>query len=276
MGLSTDTLLHQTDFRNLTEIIRNKNFKVSYSKETLECKTPKMTEAKGYKFVFPMISFSEIPISSLHNHLYRYGDCIIGMKKEWAISNRINQVHYYQKESILMDSFLEIYNIYYKEVMENGNKTDEILQVFHHLDFQMIHSKNYSGEVKKKYFEDKNYFFSEEKEWRYVPDNENIGHTLSKKLDVYEKDKEKFQNEIGKKVLRFEFDDIRFLILDTEEQKKDIVHILSKLSHKNHLNLFTNDEVKHNFFGYKNTSMEFYQLKKDNDEFNKKLKNIKL
>ena len=272
MGLSTDTLLHQTDFGNLIKIIKEKHFKVSYSEERLECKTPEMTEPKGYNFVFPMISFSEIPISSLHNHLYRYGDCIIGMKKEWAISKRINQVHYYQKESVLMDSFMEIYNRFYNEVMGRDNRTDtDILHVFHHLEFQVIHSKNYSGEVKTNHFEDDNYFFAEEKEWRYVPINENIGYTMSKQPKLFKKDKEKFQTEIGKKVLPFEFDDIRFIILDTEEQKKEIAHILSELPHKSYLNLFTNDEVKQNFFGYKNTSMEFYQLKKENEELNKKL-----
>lgn len=266
MGLSTDTLLHQTEFKNLKQILSNKFFKTSYCKETLECKTPEMTMPKMYKFVFPIISFSEIPISSLHNHLYRYGDCIIGMKKEWAINNRMNQVHYYQKESFLTESLLEIYNRYYINVMEIGNKTGDILQVFHQLDFQMIHSKNYSGEVKTKYFEDKNYFFSEEKEWRYVPANENKGYTLSKKPDVYEKDKEKFQNEIGKKVLNFGFNDIRFIILDSEEQKDEIIQLLAKLNSHDQINIFTNDEVIRNFFGYKNSSIEIYQLKKENQE----------
>lgn len=42
MGLSTDTLLHQTEFKNLRKILSNKFFKTSYCEETLECKTPEM------------------------------------------------------------------------------------------------------------------------------------------------------------------------------------------------------------------------------------------
>lgn len=262
MGLSTDTLLHQTEFENLRQILINKFFKTSYCKETFDCKASKMSPSKGNKFVFPMICFSEIPISSLHNHLYRYGNCIIGMKKEWAIFNRMNQVHYYQKESFLMDSLIEIYNRYYFEVMERNNKTEDILDVFHHLEYQIIHSKNYSGEVETNNYKDNNYFFSEEKEWRCVPKNIKRGVTLSILPAIFDKKKAYFQNKIGKIKLPFELSDIRFLILDSENQKEEIIQLLHKLDSSCHVNIFTNDEVKLNFFGYKNTSIDFYHLKK--------------
>lgn len=270
MGLSTDTLLHQTEFKNLRKILSNKFFKTSYSKETFDCKEPKMISSKGNIFYFPMICFSEIPISSLHNHLYRYGNCIIGMKKEWAISNRMNQVHYYQKESVLMDSLIEIYNRYYLEVMERNNKNEDILDVFHHLEYQIVHSKNYSGKVETKDFEDENYFFSEEKEWRSVPKNIKRGVTLSIHPDYFKKNKERLQKKIGKKTLPFELSDIRFLILDSDEQKEEIIQLLYKLDSTCHINIFTNEEVKLNFLGYKNTSFDFYQLKKENQMLREK------
>lgn len=270
MGLSTDTLLHQTDFSNLIEIVKKKNFKVSYCSEKFGFKDS-LEEEKGYRFVFPMICFSEIPISSLHNHLYRYGDCLIGMKKEWANTKRLNQVHYYQKESVLVEYLLDTYNVFYQQVMNIKNKDKDVLKVFCYLEYQMAHSKNYSGKVDSKNFEDDDYFFAEEKEWRYVPVNEHKDLTMSIKSDIFESKKSEFQAKIGKKILPFEIDDIRFIILDSEEQKKEIAHILSELPRKGHLNLFTNDEVKHNFFGYKNTSMEFYQLKKENQMLREKL-----
>ena len=102
MGLSSNTLIQQTSFDNLKKILSSEAFRVSYCYE-------EFTYSGGqiYKHVFPMVCFSEIAINSLHNHLFRYGDCIIGMKKKWAMDNKLNQVHYYQKNSNLTKSLFK-------------------------------------------------------------------------------------------------------------------------------------------------------------------------
>lgn len=63
MGLSSNTLLHQTNHAGLSGIIRDKGFKVLYSLEEIKSPSP-----YPFKFAFPMISFSDIPFTELSSH----------------------------------------------------------------------------------------------------------------------------------------------------------------------------------------------------------------
>jgi hypothetical protein len=58
IGLSSNTLLHQTNHAGLSGIIRDKGFKVLYSLEEIKSPSP-----YSFKFAFPMISFSDIPFT---------------------------------------------------------------------------------------------------------------------------------------------------------------------------------------------------------------------
>ena len=65
MGLSSGTLLHQTNYNGLSGIIKERGFKVLYSHEKIKYPTE-----LDFEYAIPMISFSDIPFSELSSHLY--------------------------------------------------------------------------------------------------------------------------------------------------------------------------------------------------------------
>ncbi len=288
MGLSSGTLIHQTEFSSLKDIIEGKSFRVSYCVEEFEYRI--ITSAKShsgttYIHVFPMVSFSEIPINSLQFHLYRYGDCLIGMKKDWGLKNKLNPVHYCNYESNLTESLIAVYHTYNllgyidtheKDVKTTGSVHDEMINdTLQHLEYQIAHTKNYRGSVKTKRYEDNDYYFSEEKEWRFVPLPTDEMPRLSLHIDNFNKHKEKYQTEIGEIKLNFNFSDISYIIVNDETQRDEIIKILARDGAHFHTNVFTNQEVKQNFFGYKNASIEEYEIKVERHSLLKKLEEMK-
>lgn len=262
MGLSSNTLIHQSNFDSLKKILISNEFKMSYSKE--EFTHINQEGPSTYIHVFPMICFSEIPIASLQNHLHRYGSCIIGMDKPWAIVNGLNQVHYYQQQSVLAHSLFKTYHYFFKKIKATPIKLEDkqyqdLQRTFNNLEYQMAFAKNYSGAVRSGRYKAPNYVFAEEKEWRLVPENTDPTGPLSLSPKLFNEDKLKYQKEIGEITLEFELDDINYLVFETEEQKKEVRKLLQLEHSEKHINLFTNDEIKKNFFGFNNLSIDEYE-----------------
>lgn len=74
MGLSSNTLWHQTKKDGLKGIIRDKCLYLSYSVEDLT--------SLGYKskFAYPMVSVCDLPLSETGNYLKKYGDYYCGVE----------------------------------------------------------------------------------------------------------------------------------------------------------------------------------------------------
>jgi hypothetical protein len=278
MGLSSGTLIHQTEYSSLKQIISGMSFKVSYSVEEFEYRnviSPKSYGGTSYIHVFPMISFSEIPINSLQYHLYRYGECVIGMKKDWGYVNRLNPVHYCSYQSNMAKSLIASYNFFNmggyhkldKEYFDEGvvNEQEIFNNTLQHLEYQMAHSKNYRGRVETKTYKDDDYFFSEEKEWRYVPLHTSDNTRLSLHIDSFLADKDSYQEKVGEEKLNFSLNDLSYIIVDNDLQKNEIIDLLSNKGDNVHINIFTNDEIKESFLGYKNQSINEYNLRTERD-----------
>ncbi|WP_299160912.1 abortive infection system antitoxin AbiGi family protein [uncultured Tenacibaculum sp.] len=241
-------------------------FRVSFSKEDFYIGEPEYTEY-FYEHIFPMISFSEIPISSIHNHLYRYGDCIIGIDLNWAIENGCNQVHYCQQASIITESLFTTYHHYNDLIL--GNEVlntplyEERKRSFEHLEYQMAFTKNYKGKVVSVNYKNDNYIFAEEKEWRFVPFNDSEDSPLSLEPKKFEENKEEYQNKIRENGLEFGLSDINYLVVETDEQKIEIRNMIIDLNKDIHINIFTNKEILNRFLGYKNSSIKEYKLNEE-------------
>lgn len=273
MGLSSDTLIQQTNYESLKSIITEKSFRVSYCEEQFDNGTPEEPEI-AYFHVFPMICFSEIPISSLHKHLYRYGDCIIGIDQKWAIKNGFNQVHYCQRASIITKSLFETYRYFNEKIAGQTILQTPIykeqLKSFTHLEYQVAFTKNYSGEVSSKKYKDASYIFAEEKEWRFVPTNQHHDRPLSLVPDEFKSNKGKFQREIGKNKVPFTLNDINYIVVETNKQKLEIRNILFNEDKNIYVNIFTNSEILQRFLGYKNPSIKEYNLLLENEKLKRK------
>ena len=99
MGLSPSTLFHFTSKKGLKGILQN-NFKVKYCLEEID------NDEKPVEIAIPMVSFCNIKISEITEHIEKYGYYGIGLSKEWAFEKNLNPVIYMNSKSSLCSNLL--------------------------------------------------------------------------------------------------------------------------------------------------------------------------
>lgn len=215
MALSSNTLFHFTNKTALFGILKDK-FKIKYCLETIE------THSKPFEFGIPMVSFCDIPLSEVKDHMSKYGSYGIGMKKNWAKKNGLNPVLYIDQNSSLIRSYHHIYNnllesTFILSLNENDQNLVNILRYF----------KNYQADLKRKNGSiTKDYKFADEREWRYVPEAKEIQMMLSPKnyrrIELLNDLKKPLENLR----LNFDINDIAYIIINDESEILDlIVHV---------------------------------------------------
>jgi len=254
MGLSSNTLWHQTDFYPLQSIVKSKKINVNYSLEDLKSDSP-----FPFNYAFPMISFSDIPLSEFGAHIGKYGGHSIGFKREWIVSKNFSPVSYYSNRSILLRELIERIEYLKQDYSNLNDEQKHDLKVFL---FQLAHSKNYEGElIKLKY---KNYRFSDEREWRFVPqieffDNEIMDFIIDS--DDYFNKRGLVDAKLKNMCLDFTYDDINYIIVEKVDQiekiKKTIVQTFFSENpsikmfpwEKQNISFFTQTQVQNDIFG---------------------------
>lgn len=198
---------------------------------------------------FPMISFCDLPLSLIKEHIQRYGNYGIGMKKDWGILKKLNPVIYIESNSIIArdldDSLLHLNDLYdaIEEFSKNLNKRSSMK--FLNVDKTMVKAgklhlnifrylKNYEGALNRNGKIIKKYRFYDEREWRYVPefDNKDIKNHLDNKAYARYRQKSKAKPLLDKIVLEFTADDIEYLIV---KSNKDIPRLIKKIQGTNNL-----------------------------------------
>lgn len=253
MGLSSNTLLHQTNHAGLSGIIRDKGFKVLYSLEEIKSPSP-----YPFKFAFPMISFSDIPFTELSSHLYKYGGFSIGIKREWIIRNKFSPVCYFSSSSVLLRDIIERI-VFYETKLSNG----ETISSDEERDFELIirilsYVKNYEGslKLKKKNKQYSNYRFSDEREWRFVPSIAELYNDINNLIlsEAEYQHKDDYINRVGNPSIPITVNDISYIIVDQEHQIEDfrnkIISSFSPEPHEiNRINFFTAKQCENDFLG---------------------------
>jgi len=228
MGLSSNTILHQTSKESLKYFINQKAFPLSYSTEFLKSTSPLKPE-----IVFPMISFSDIPLSELHQHLRRYDDYTIGMSKEWAKRKKLNPVLYFEEKSVFTREIVEKFDFIMQKHFFDKNNEENKNDFFFFMRI-LAYAKNYEGELHTKKVNYNNYRFSDEREWRYVPEVAEIGENLFyQTVTEYNKNKENYKKLISNYKLPFTLSDINYIIVNKKEEIDEFYELL--------MNVFSND-----------------------------------
>jgi hypothetical protein len=254
MGLSSNTLWHQTDYNSLIKIIKSEKLNVSYSLEDLKSNSP-----YPFNYAFPMISFSDIPLSEFGAHLDKYGGYSIGFKRDWIVRNNFSPVSYYSNRSILLRELIERVEYLKQDYSNLNDEQKHDLKVFL---FQLAHSKNYEGElIKKKY---KNYRFSDEREWRFVPQIEVFDDEINDFIidsHAYKIDRSLVEVKLKGMCLEFTFDDLNYIIVEKVDQIERIKKIIEQSYllanpsvkifpwEKLNVNFFTQKQIKNDIFG---------------------------
>lgn len=254
MGLSSNILWHQTQKENLKKILKNKQFRYSYS---LEC--------IGYgdnelKMAFPMLSLCDIPIADISEYLLKYGGNSIGLSREWGIKNAITPVIYCEKTSALLNNIESI-------IANTKSKTiEDFFWIF------LSHLKNHEGKLPK--YKYKKYRFYDEREVRIIPKKEDlqkVGEEIALTENEYNNHKARnndsslLSNEL---TVSFDYSDIRYFILKDERSVNEIKEILSKEIDlgKSTICFFTITQIKEDFIGENHN--EVIELEKNiNDKF---------
>lgn len=215
MAISTNSIIHYTlSFDVLCKIL-DEGFKLKYCGEKLDLGT-----AKGSNAAHPMVSFCDIPLTESSAHFKSYGFYGIGLYKEWAFRKELNPVLYIEKNSYMAKSLSSMIEcVRQKDSGSIGNEM-YLLKAF---------TKNYSGNLVTSTRKEKNYIFYNEREWRYVPQKEDIESTISTLLSYYEENKDSLNAKIANFRLKFEPQDISYIIVKSTNEIPDIIRYLKDI-----------------------------------------------
>src|SRR5579864_7830395 len=131
MSLISNSLIHLTQEKSSLIGILTENFKIKYCIEEL------LTQTGVLSYAVPMVSFCDIPMSEIKQHISKYGSYGIGLTKNWGQRNNLNPVFYVDKNSSIGKAYYEIFFDLFKTSKVSINKISEndakLLDVFRYM-----------------------------------------------------------------------------------------------------------------------------------------------
>jgi hypothetical protein len=224
MPLSSNTLIHFTENKENLMGILSDNFKLFYCKETI------ILDEKENTFLVPMVSFCDIPLSEVKDHISKYGNYGIGLTKDWGKRNGLNPVLYVAQKSMVSKNIRKVINHHAKNItgIDLNEANEEIKSA---LDI-IRYMKNYEGTLKRENELRENYRFSDEREWRFVPDfSPDYEMLIPMKDSQLKRDNANFS--ISNIRLEFEPNDIRYIIINEDSEIPEFIrHLRDSKGHK--------------------------------------------
>lgn len=225
MALSSNSLIHFTSDKESLKGILENNFKVFNCRESI------VLDSRKSSWIIPMISFCDIPLSEIKDHISKYGHYGIGMTKEWAVRKGLNPVLYMAKTSMLSKSYKKAWD---KSVVESPDQEDwsEDERCFSDV---LRYIKNYDGDLVRKGSTIKDYRFSDEREWRYVPPYSSKYEFLVS-TEWYERDNNKSDADAKLESLRLGFEpgDIKYIIIEKDAEIGEFIDHLRRAKGKSY------------------------------------------
>ncbi|GHU91455.1 hypothetical protein FACS1894155_11140 [Bacteroidia bacterium] len=159
-----------------------------------------------------MVCFCDIRLSDISAHTKEYGDYGIGLGKEWGVRKELNPLIYISSQhSGILGSFSDIITNQDKAIRNSAAKL-------------FLHFKPYSGEQNGK-----NRNFYNEREWRYIPEENSKIMSLSKEKFDEDIERESVNMKLAnKKGLDFSFNDIKYIILKSQSEKQEISKVIAR------------------------------------------------
>jgi Putative abortive phage resistance protein AbiGi, antitoxin len=250
MAISTSSIFHFTNSYETIISILEEGFRVTYCLEEYELGNGTV------ELGISMISFADIPLAQLNQSVSNYGSYCIGLSKEWAAKKHINPVLYMDQNSYLSQVFCDYLDLIqskpdinvkyeYNEVEEGkveikyiGNNENEIaLKMMNGL---LTFIKNSNGTLRRRNQpEVPNFNFYAEREWRYVPSEQDFNEARFTYIPILQKksiddwrDKDGTKQFIPRLNLNFIAQDITHIIVSSEDE---VIDLISKLKSQTHL-----------------------------------------
>jgi len=210
MAISTNSIIHYTNSLETLKLILEQGFKIKYCYEKLQLGVGFSNTAH------PMISFCDIPLSNAKQHFNAYGKYGIGLTKDWAFKNKINPVLYIDRHSSIAEVIHEL--IKSKEQVEQIQRLKSC-------------TKNYAGKVERENISEEEYRFYDEREWRFIPTKEDkefakCRSAISIPKNSYDINKHKYNEQVSSYRIKFEPDDISYIIVKSTSEITEIITFL--------------------------------------------------
>lgn len=173
----------------------------------------------------PMVCFCDISLGQINNHIKTYGSYGIGMTKEWGIKNKLNPLIYINQNSELADSVSKISSSLFNLLCnscnsDSQNATDEFFKISKFL-------KPYSGDFNRNKELIKNVRFYNEREWRYIPNLNEVDNIVMSKEDFENPIKlAEENNKLSKYKLSFTPKDIKYIFVKEEKEIHSMIQSL--------------------------------------------------
>ncbi|MBX3711428.1 MAG: hypothetical protein KF800_05660 [Lysobacter sp.] len=216
MPISPNSIIHFTKSKESLKGILSDNFKLKYCREIMP-----FSDEQVVVYV-PMVSFCDIPLSQVKEHIEKYGEYGLGLTREWAVKNKLNPVLYVEPSSHLSESYLAVINQFFPGAVE---QSDEESQGLRNIADFLRYMKPYQGPLIREGREHGSYRFSDEREWRFVP-----SHQAECEMLYTEHDGEGYRKKAALSLdalrLHFEPNDIKYIIIkDDSEISEFISHL---------------------------------------------------
>ena len=210
------SIIHFTsEFETLKTIIKSLSLRVFYCKEDFYLGENKVSSA-----VHPMISFSEHVVKAINNKNITYGKFGIAFTNSWINKNKIHQVLYIEKNSLVAKSLAELLKARRKNAKEQ-------LSPKVRLSIMTIKCFTKNSRGYNSYFGINDYDFKSENEWRYVPTKRQIdGKPISLSKSNYLADPDFYNDALKSYPLKFSANDIEYIFVSTEKQKNIIERLI--------------------------------------------------
>jgi hypothetical protein len=221
MGLSPSTLFHFTSKKGLLGILKE-NFKIKYCLEEIS------HAEKPVKIAIPMVSFCDIKISEITEHIEKYGYYGIGLSKDWAIQNGLNPAVYVNTESSFCNDLISVARKLFSD--KKIDQTERVKQAN-----ILRYIKTYEGSLTRKGKTIQKYRFADEREWRYVP-NYDSSFLAWLGLEQYSTpEQKKLRNEeLKNEKLTFTANDILYIIVKEEKEIDEIIRHIRNVKGMNY------------------------------------------
>lgn len=221
MALSSNSLVHLTKEKQSLIGILTENFKLKYCVEKV------LTRVGTLSFAVPMVSFCDIPLSEIKDHIDKYGSYGIGLTKAWGQDRGLNPVFYVEKNSAISQSYHEVFNSMFKDkklkVTDIPENDAKLLDIFRYM-------KNYEADLEREEEIQRNYRFADEKEWRYVTTKDESYMVINSKTYL---ERKADANELLKEIrLYFEPKDIKYIIVKHDHEITEFIDILRRTKKK--------------------------------------------
>ncbi|MDJ1503540.1 abortive infection system antitoxin AbiGi family protein [Xanthocytophaga agilis] len=219
MPISPNSLIHFTNTKEALIGILRDAFKIKYCYECIKSHT----KPKTLKYAIPMVSFCNIPLSQIKNHLESYGPYGIGLNLKWGQQKGLNPVIYLDVYSNITESIYELQRSTINNRKGSTVLTENQKQI---LDI-LCYAKNFEADLERRgHKKIKNYRFSDEREWRYIPLHPHKNSTYLIGGNTYNDDRPLYNSKVSNLILDFTPEDITYIIIRDESEIKEVIQEL--------------------------------------------------